>query len=208
VSRPVIYSLGEPSAFSQNARRYFTKYFGPLNQEVTLAGHRFVLIDAPGLVDEDYRRHGSGKLYEAWKPAAGGPIEFITSIAVKGESRVALALHVSLMSASLESPAPIILFSHIPLSRPASTSCGPLREKGSVRAGAGHGYQNMLGKQTTRFILNTLHPAAVFRYVNINTSHGYSGVHLTLPCVVVTTETIATSPTISQEHIATPPSVK
>lgn len=136
--------LGESSTFSKNSRKYFTEYFGPLNQEVNLAGHRLLFIDAPGLVDEDYRRHGMGKQYETWTPAVGGPIEFIASVAIKASS------------------SPIILFSHIPLSRPASTSCGPLREQGSIRASAGHGYQNMLGKQTTRFVLHTLHPAVVF----------------------------------------------
>lgn len=136
--------LGESSAFSKNARKYFTEYFGPVNQEVDLAGHRLIFIDAPGLVDEDYRRHGMGKQYETWTPAVGGPIEFIASVAIKASS------------------SPIILFSHIPLSRPASTSCGPLREKGSIRASAGYGYQNMLGKETTRFVLHMLRPAAVF----------------------------------------------
>lgn len=136
--------LGESSAFSKNARKYFTEYFGPVNQEIDLAGHRLIFIDAPGLVDEDYRRHGMGKQYETWTPAVGGPIEFIASVAIKASS------------------SPIILFSHIPLSRPASTSCGPLREKGSIRASAGYGYQNMLGKETTRFVLHMLRPAAVF----------------------------------------------
>lgn len=136
--------LGESSAFSKNARKYFTEYFGPVNQEIDLAGHRLIFIDAPGLVDEDYRRHGKGKQYETWTPAMGGPIEFIASVAIRASS------------------SPIILFSHIPLSRPASTSCGPLREKGSIRASAGHGYQNMLGKETTRFVLHTLRPAVVF----------------------------------------------
>lgn len=136
--------LGESSAFSKNARKYFTEYFGPVNQEIDLAGHRLIFIDAPGLVDEDYRRHGMGKQYEAWTPAVGGPIEFIASVTIKASS------------------SPIILFSHIPLSRSASTLCGPLREKGSIRASAGHGYQNMLGKETTRFVLHMLRPAVVF----------------------------------------------
>ncbi|KAG1855731.1 hypothetical protein DFJ58DRAFT_880291 [Suillus subalutaceus] len=139
--------LGESSAFSKNARKYFTEYFGPVNQEIDLAGHRLIFIDAPGLVDEDYRRHGMGKQYETWTPAVGGPIEFIASVTIKASS------------------SPIILFSHIPLSRPASTSCGPLREKGSIRASAGYGYQNMLGKETTRFVLHMLRPAAVFRHI-------------------------------------------
>jgi hypothetical protein len=137
-----------------------------VNQEIDLAGHRLIFIDAPGLVDEDYRRHGMGKQYETWTPAAGGPIEFIASVAIKGGRSLAFSGPVLLMSALLASSSPIILFSHIPLSRPASTSCGPLREKGSIRASAGYGYQNMLGKETTRFVLHTLRPAVVFRYVD------------------------------------------
>lgn len=177
MTRPLFFSLGESSAFSKNARKYFTEYFGPVNQEIDLAGHRLIFIDAPGLVDEDYRRHGKGKQYETWTPAMGGPIEFIASVAIKGGCCLAF-MNVSwlLMSGLLASSSPIILFSHIPLSRPASTSCGPLREKGSIRASAGHGYQNMLGKETTRFVLHTLRPAVVFRYVHKDTSAASSRV--------------------------------
>lgn len=60
---------------------------------------------------------------------------------------------------------PLILLSHIPLARPDSASCGPLRERGTIRRGAGHGYQNTLGKQTTAFLLRSLQPAAVYRSV-------------------------------------------
>ncbi|KAG0700738.1 Metallo-dependent phosphatase [Suillus ampliporus] len=178
--------LGESSAFSKNARKYFTEYFGPLNQEVTLAGHRFVFIDAPGLVDEDYRRHGMGKQYETWTPAAGGPIEFIASVAIQASS------------------SPIILFSHIPLSRPASTSCGPLREKGSIRASAGHGYQNMLGKQTTGFVLHTLRPAAVFSGDN----RDYCNITHKLPTTDILTKTSIREVTVKSfspsKHIRRP----
>ncbi|CAK5281594.1 unnamed protein product [Mycena citricolor] len=46
--------------------------------------------------------------------------------------------------------------------KPDRASCGPLREKGSIRRGVGHGYQNTLGKQTTAFLLKTLRPLGVF----------------------------------------------
>ncbi|KAG1735141.1 Metallo-dependent phosphatase [Suillus paluster] len=133
--------LGESSAFSKNARKYFTEYFGPLNQEVTLAGHRFVFIDAPGLVDEDYRRHGMGKQYETWTPAAGGPIEFIASLAIKV-------------------PSSYLAISHCPDQQVHLADHSV--KKALYEPVQGHGYQNMLGKQTTGFVLHTLRPAAVF----------------------------------------------
>lgn len=58
----------------------------------------------------------------------------------------------------------VILLSHIPLSRSEIASCGPFRERGSIRRGAGPGYQSMLGKQTTNFLLKNLQPSVIFRY--------------------------------------------
>ncbi|KAF9222701.1 hypothetical protein BS17DRAFT_177773 [Gyrodon lividus] len=139
--------LGDSPAFSKDARRFFEEHFGPLNQVISISGHKFVLLDAPGLVEEDYRRHARGITYDQWTPLPGGPIELLMSISGQGDEHEAQ---------------PKILLSHIPLSRPSSKSCGPLREKGSVRAGAGHGYQAMLGKQTTEFLLKTLQPSVVF----------------------------------------------
>ena len=51
--------------------------------------------------------------------------------------------------------------------RPESASCGPLREakhgpKASIRKGAGHGYQNLLGRLTSVFLLEALQPVAIF----------------------------------------------
>ncbi|KAF9245066.1 hypothetical protein BU15DRAFT_41475, partial [Melanogaster broomeanus] len=133
---------------SKDARQLFEEHFGPLDQVVPISGHKFVLLNAPGLVEEDYRRHAHGKTYDQWTPLPGG---------VK-----------SLMSTSDQendhAPQPIILLTHIPLSRPSGKSCGPLREKGSIRAGAGYGYQVMLGKETTEFLLKTLHPSAIFSH--------------------------------------------
>jgi hypothetical protein len=64
---------------------------------------------------------------------------------------------------------PLILLSHIPLSRPDAASCGPLRERGTIRRGVGHGYQNTFGKQTTAFLFSHLQPSAIFRFVPLLT---------------------------------------
>ncbi|KIJ67631.1 hypothetical protein HYDPIDRAFT_84298 [Hydnomerulius pinastri MD-312] len=165
--------LGDSPALSQDSHRFFEKYFGPLNQVVSITGHKFVLLNAPGLVEEDYRRHAHGKTYDQWTPLPGGPIDFLSSISGQVDSH---------------ETQPKILLSHIPLSRPSSKSCGPLREKGSIRAGAGHGYQNMLGKQTTEFLLKTLRPSAVFSGDN----RDYCEVTHEIPGSDVSAETTAT----------------
>lgn len=59
-------------------------------------------------------------------------------------------------------PGPKILISHIPLARPEASSCGPLRERGRILKGAGIGYQNLLGSETTRFLLDVVRPSVVF----------------------------------------------
>lgn len=59
---------------------------------------------------------------------------------------------------------PTILFTHIPLHRPETKSCGPLRERGGyIHRGVGRGWQSTLGKQTSEFLLKSLRPVAVFR---------------------------------------------
>lgn len=63
---------------------------------------------------------------------------------------------------------PLILFSHIPLSRPEGASCGPLREKGWIRAGRGAGYENTLSQATTNMLLETFRPSLVFRCASIS----------------------------------------
>ncbi|KAG5652395.1 hypothetical protein H0H81_005152 [Sphagnurus paluster] len=109
---------------------------------VVIRNHTFLLIDAPGLVDEDYQRAGYGIGYDKWSALPGGTTDFIKSVELDNN--------------------PVFLLSHIPLARPDSASCGPLREKGTIRRGVGHGYQNTLGKQTTAFLLKSLQPSAVY----------------------------------------------
>ncbi|KAL1748748.1 hypothetical protein HDZ31DRAFT_28870, partial [Schizophyllum fasciatum] len=142
------FGMGASRSLSTNVRALYKKYVGPLNQAVPLRGHNFVALDAPGLVDEDYFRAASGIPHQQWSPTLGGTLDFIRDLD-------------SMLTLVAES-APIVLLSHIPLHRPDTASCGRLREKGTIRRGVGHGYQNTLGKETTYFLLDTLHPIAVF----------------------------------------------
>lgn len=155
-------SLGPSTLFSPHARTRYISHFGPLNSQISIANHTFVLIDAPGLVEEDYKRHGLGKSYDKWKALAGGTIDFVKSFAAKGHTRFCKVFPTSsnFLADNIE---PTVLFSHIPLSRPEGSNCGPIRERGTIRRGVGLGYQNTLGKDSTKFLLEHLKPALIFR---------------------------------------------
>lgn len=71
-------------------------------------------------------------------------------------------------------PRPRILFSHIPLSRSSGANCGPLRERGSIQRGAGMGYQNLLGRHTTQFLLDSIKPIIIFRCVLLGSSQYFN----------------------------------
>ncbi|OSD03992.1 hypothetical protein PYCCODRAFT_1451328 [Trametes coccinea BRFM310] len=133
----------EPSA-AREARNRFTTHFGPLNQRVVLRNHTLVMLDAAGLVEEDYLRAAKYIDYEHWKPLPHGTVEFVHSLQNEFQAH------------------PMVLFTHIPLHRPDTASCGPLREKGTIHRGVGPGYQNTLGKKTTTFLLQTLRPNMVY----------------------------------------------
>ncbi|KAI0093186.1 Metallo-dependent phosphatase-like protein [Irpex rosettiformis] len=133
------------SSTPQARDRYF-KYFGHANRKVSISKHTFVFLDAPLLVEEDYHRAKMHKGYEEWKAGDDGSVEFIRSF--RGNDT--------------DPQQPVILFSHIPLYRPDTASCGPLREYGTIHRGAGPGYQNTLGKLTTEFIFEHISPSLVF----------------------------------------------
>ena len=143
------------------------KHFGPLNQAVSLGGHTLVLIDAPGLVEEDYQRHARSQRYDQWTPLSGGPVEFVKSIAAGIDFAISEITMPDIYSTEKRTQ-PMILFSHIPLSHPESKSCGPLRERGTIRRGVGPGYQNTLDRQSTEFLLEKIRPLIVFRYLIID----------------------------------------
>ena len=111
-----------------------------------------------------------GKGYNSWDPVPGGPIEYLTSFA---EGTIISLFNIQFHSSIIlvKTTDPVILFSHIPLYRPDGESCGPLREKGTIRPGVGIGYQNTLGKEATKRLLETLRPKLILRYLFFLTSH-------------------------------------
>ncbi|KAI0028754.1 hypothetical protein K488DRAFT_57855, partial [Vararia minispora EC-137] len=145
--------LGVSSEFTRHVRDRYRSYFGPLNREVRIANHSLIILDAPGLVDEDYVRAAQSISFDTWTPIRHGAIEF-----VKQTSNALQKRHAD--GASSE---PVILLTHIPLHRAETKKCGPMREKGSIRRGAGKaGWQATLGKDTSQFLLDHLQPKAVF----------------------------------------------
>ncbi|KAI0790605.1 Metallo-dependent phosphatase-like protein [Abortiporus biennis] len=137
--------LGPSNLFSDRAQTRYTSHFGPLNQIIEFANHSFILLDAPGLVEEDYQRVERGVSYTHWAAAMpGGPIEFIQTLDYRKFKN-----------------APILL-THIPLARPNNAPCGPLRERGTIRQGVGFGYQNTLNAEVSQLILEKIRPVAIF----------------------------------------------
>ena len=144
-----------------------------MNQHLSLANHSLILLDAPGIVDEDYTRAGHGTSFEEWIPLRDGAIEFVKGLAEGPLYPMHVFEPVKLTSSRTpfhtleveEQLGPVILISHIPLHRAESKTCGPLRERGTIHRGVGHGWQRTLGKQTSSFLLQSLRPLAVFRYV-------------------------------------------
>lgn len=67
--------------------------------------------------------------------------------------------------AAHEHVSPVVLFTHIPLARPLDADCGPLRERGTIRQGHGLGYQNTLSNEASQFLLRSLGPSLIFRFV-------------------------------------------
>lgn len=73
--------LGKSKSFSTKARDRYRQTFGELNQHLRVSNHSLVLLDAPAIVEEDYRRVGEGKTFKEWVPTKGGPIEFVEKVA-------------------------------------------------------------------------------------------------------------------------------
>ncbi|KAI0356201.1 Metallo-dependent phosphatase [Trametes cingulata] len=135
--------------FSDHARERYLSSFGPLNQRIALANHTVLLIDAPTLVDEERERAAAGMSYAQWAVSRpDSTIAFVNTFAKTGADLA-------------ESDRPI-LFTHVPLSRPEGSSCGPLRERGTIRQGRGLGYQNLLTPQASQFLLQSIRPSIVF----------------------------------------------
>jgi hypothetical protein len=65
------------STKSRVARRRYLKHFGPFNQVISVQNHTLVLLDAPGLVEEDNMRTQNIEQYE---PVKDGPMDFVKSM--------------------------------------------------------------------------------------------------------------------------------
>ncbi|OSD03988.1 Metallo-dependent phosphatase [Trametes coccinea BRFM310] len=134
--------------FSEHALERYLSNFGPLNQRISISNHTVLLIDAPGLVDEDRERALAGMSFTQWSEAhPDRTIAFVRSFGQNADPS--------------EGERPI-LFTHVPLFRPEGTPCGPLRERGTLRQGRGLGYQNLLSEQASQFLLQSIKPAIIF----------------------------------------------
>ncbi|EAU91469.2 hypothetical protein CC1G_01958 [Coprinopsis cinerea okayama7 len=165
-------TMGEITPVAKRVRGYFTESFGPLSQAFDVNNHTLVILNAPGLVDEDYQRAGRGVSFAKWTPIPDGPIAFVNDIASKIDAEDG--------EKEGKSQKPVILLSHIPLARPEMANCGPLREKGTIRRDVGHGYQSMLGRQTTTFLLKTGDNRDYCEYSHTNPDDAHSIREVTL----------------------------
>lgn len=159
-------SIGKDDEWSDEAHERYTSHFGPQNQVVDIANHTFVLLDAPGLVEEDHARYISGMSFARWAATnPRGPIAFAQQAAEIARASLRSTSPMSYSRALLlgSNGQPTVLLTHIPLARSASASCGPLRELGSIRAGVGFGYSNTLSNALSDMLLTRLRPSAIFR---------------------------------------------
>jgi hypothetical protein len=76
---------GPNRLFSPHARDRYAKYFSPPNSVLPIANHSLILLDAVGLVEEDYRRYAAETQFGEWDGVAGGVIEFVKGLG-DGES--------------------------------------------------------------------------------------------------------------------------
>ncbi|PPR00982.1 hypothetical protein CVT24_000276 [Panaeolus cyanescens] len=136
--------LGHSNLFDDRAFDRYISHFGEPNYEVSVANHTLVFLDTPGYADEDAKRYGAKKTFDAWVPIPGGTLEFMNTYASHNHTD------------------PTIVFSHIPFYRADGKSCGPHRERGTIRPGVGLGYQNVLEKQSSHRLLSSFKPVAIF----------------------------------------------
>ncbi|KAH8990472.1 Metallo-dependent phosphatase-like protein [Lactarius akahatsu] len=178
-SQPVYYlpgnhdvGLGNGRGTSQLARSRYRAAFGPLTQHVALGGHSLLMVDAPALVDQDWHREQAGESRIDGLPQ---DLNYLK--------------HLRMQHAP---DAPLILLSHIPLYRSSNSSCGPLRERGSIPAVRGNGYQTQLSPETSRLLLEEFRPSLIFSgddHDYCEYTHDFAGEHV--PEVTVKSLSIA-----------------
>lgn len=126
-----------------------------------------MLLDAPAFVEEDRQRYVSGLSYERW--AASKPEGAIAFAQQSAEVARAL-LSLRTMGSTPDylfltgaSKLPTVLLTHIPLYRRRTANCGPFREHGTIREGAGYGYENTLSIPGSDMLLEGIRPSIIFR---------------------------------------------
>ncbi|KAI9442239.1 Metallo-dependent phosphatase-like protein [Lactarius indigo] len=145
---------------------------------------------------------GTSKLSRSRYRAAFGPLAQHTRIGAESRrARVAIdglpqdlnfLKHLRMQHAP---DAPLILLSHIPLYRSSNSSCGPLRERGSIPAVRGNGYQTQLSPETSKLLLEEFRPSLIFSpnsgddHDYCEYTHAFAGEHI--PEVTVKSLSIA-----------------
>lgn len=121
------------------AKRY-TKVFGPLSQRLTICDTEFVTIDSVGLTLDGVERKAARSADDQVRTVSQGDLPLPAS---KGNK--------------------VVMFSHIPLFRSDTETCGSLRQNSRpIYNAAGTSYQNMLPKGITKKVLSDLMPLVVF----------------------------------------------
>lgn len=77
--------LGPHRLFSPKARERYSTHFSEPNAVLEVANHSMILLDAVGLVEEDYRRYAAEMQFGEWDGVEGGVIEFVKALG-EGES--------------------------------------------------------------------------------------------------------------------------
>jgi hypothetical protein len=73
-----------PRLFSPYARERYARYFAESNSILSIANHTFILLDAVGLVEDDYRRYKAEMQFGEWDGEEGGVIEFVKELGYGG----------------------------------------------------------------------------------------------------------------------------
>ncbi|KAH9176291.1 Metallo-dependent phosphatase-like protein [Lactarius sanguifluus] len=163
--------LGNGRGTSTLARSRYRAAFGPLSQHVVLGGHSILMVDAPALVDQDWLREQAGESRIDGLPQ---DLNYLKHLRMQHTP-----------------DAPLILLSHIPLYR-SNSSCGPLRERGSIPVVRGNGYQTQLSPETSRLLLEEFRPSLIFSgddHDYCEYTHDFAGEHV--PEVTVKSLSIA-----------------
>jgi hypothetical protein len=75
--------LAPSRQFDTRARDRYREAFGPINYTLDLGNHTFVMLDAPGMIEEDYQRYAAQVRFGEWADTEAGSIKFVHEL---GES--------------------------------------------------------------------------------------------------------------------------